>query len=488
MNIPLPVDVPHIEVDSEVLRDGARTARDGVRRATDNYDDASSAWKRLRDSYHHEGTQEAVWHGLDLVDRPLDEWRQALVHAADCTDDFADAATVVQALAAVLRDRHGVLEAERLAALASEDTLRIMRVTMEVHAFNSDVDQLCSEWMQVQEEYASALRTIHGGENDELPGDWQDVGLTLDWGALQDSLDTGMRVDHPAWIAAETKQAAEEVRHLDATEFLNWVKQNPGRARTFLGSDEYITWLAERREVARDLVKNPFPARPAPGSPEERMAPFVHGPENMDPASNRGAVKAVRAEWDRLTPEEQAYLLFTYPIVFGNMNGVPMEQRAQIGAVNVRGNAEIVEEKIRTRAGQTTWEARIPDYSESDGNPWGTPRPRTCPSTAKKRTGNVPRTSGCLRVSSWSRIDMDLPMPGSSTSSAQRRTAMRGRCIARCMSIRPATARSSPCRGHSRTRLGTSICSYPARTPPWRVSAATTRRCRTWSAALGLTL
>lgn len=72
--------------------------------------------------------------------------------------------------------------------------------------------------------------------------------------------------------------------------------------------------------------------------------------------------------------DEQAYLLLTYPNIFGNMNGVPMQQRAQAGALNVRGHLAIVEGLLSERDKQESWEDRIPGYGTLGKVNWGHPK------------------------------------------------------------------------------------------------------------------
>ena len=375
MSVPGLQPLPDISVQTGTLRDGAEAMRTESRLADERYDEARDSWRKLREAYRHEGTQETVWAGLDLIEDPLGQWRSALSTAAQATETFADQVDTMLLTWTLLFSRIVPLELQRSAAIASNDPVEIAAATVAVNDYNTDVDELDREWTQAQTDLETALDAIVGGENDELPDSHEPVEVCRDWEGLKHDVGVATRKDDPAWITAEVQaMTTADAMHLDAMRFQVWVKTHPSEVREFLGSNDYIQWLDKNPDVAKTLVQNKLPDNPRKGSPEAAMAKFVDNPENFDPGSNRSHVAAVREQWDTLAPEDQAYLLLTYPNVFGNMNGVPMEQRAQTGALNVRGHLALVDDKIEAREKLTTWEERIPGYSEIDGGDWAHPK------------------------------------------------------------------------------------------------------------------
>ncbi|MFI7397769.1 hypothetical protein [Micrococcus luteus] len=152
------------------------------------------------------------------------------------------------------------------------------------------------------------------------------------------------------------------------------MERHPRAAAALLSSTEFIRWVGDHPEVAAELVKRDFPRDPVPGSPDAVMARFVNDPATVDPATSREDVVAAHDAWHSLPAADQAVLLLSYPDVFGIMNGVPFEQRAQIGALTVRGHLAVVTAAKTERESKDTWEERIPGYEELGSRTWAHPK------------------------------------------------------------------------------------------------------------------
>lgn len=375
MSVPSVAPLPDIHANTPGFRDGARTLREESGRLQEHLTDAYTAWGGLRSAYHHEGTQEEVWAGLDVLDDPVDAWKDVLNRAATALEDLARKCDGVIFRYRSLEILRPGVETDRATALASQDPDTIAAATHRIEYFNDEVAELATEWATVQSDFAARIRGLTGGEEEDMPVVPGEAGTQrVDWASLGTAVAVGLKADDPAWVAAERKQIARDIAGLDAAGFRAWVRENRGSAAVFLGSGEYIQWLNANPGVAQGLVEHTFAEQPVKDSPEAALARFVNNPENFNPASNRADVRAVRTEWDRLSLEEQVYLLFTYPDIFGNMNGVPMEQRAQIGALNVRGHLAQVETDLEVRKHQDTWEERIPGYDDLHGGKWSHPK------------------------------------------------------------------------------------------------------------------
>ncbi|MDO5633492.1 MAG: hypothetical protein Q4G34_01275 [Micrococcus sp.] len=356
------------------LREGARALRDSSSRVREALSDAHGSWAGLQSAYRHDGTQDRVREGLDVLNDPVADWGDALVRCADRLADFAGECDVLLFRRGSLEMRRSAVEAQRAAAIASEDPATIAAATSSVQQFNGEVSDLTTVWQQTDAACAADIAGIAGGEYDALPPPGGEGGTSIDWSGLGQRIALVLRSNGPAFRQAEAAAVLAEVEDLSASAFVTWVRANPGHAAVFLESSALIDWLRERPDVAQALVDRSFPASPRPGTPEAAMARFVHTTEGADPATDRGTVVAVREQWDLLDAREQTYLLFAYPNVFGNMNGVPLDQRGQMGAVNVRGHLENVNERQREREGQATWEERIPGYDDMVGLEWAHPK------------------------------------------------------------------------------------------------------------------
>lgn len=292
----------------------------------EHLDDAHSVWRGLRSAYHHNSTQERVWSGLDLLDDPVDAWVDAIGRAADELNDFARACDEVLFRHRSLEILRPGVESERSAAISSEDPAQISSATTSVEYFNGEVADMLEKWAAIQADFAAGIRGITGGEEDALP---KTEGIAapgrVDWAGLTTSLMNDTHGDDPAWIAAELQ----------------------GMTR-----DELRAWLEEHPDLAEKLADNQLPEHPAPGSAEAVMKAAI---DAHDPRHSRQGVDEVAAAWDSLEDEDRTRLLLTYPNVFGNLNGVSLEERATINEITVAGLRHKVEKSLEDYKEEPNW-------------------------------------------------------------------------------------------------------------------------------------
>ncbi|MBB4736510.1 hypothetical protein HDA30_002018 [Micrococcus cohnii] len=326
MSVPPLTTLPDIHVDTPGLRDGARTLREKSTQVREHLDDAHSSWRGLRSAYQHNATQERVWTGLALLDDPVDAWRHALDRAADLLNDFAGQCDGVLFQHRSLEILRPTVADERAVALASEDPARIASASRSVEYFNGEVADLERTWVEVQADFAAALRAVTGGEKDDLPetreiaepGRGVLTGLTA-------SLATERQVADPESIA-------EELKGKDADDLRKWLDSHP--------------------ELAEKLVDNKLPEHPAPGSAEAVMKTAI---DAHDPRHSRRGVDEVAGAWESLTTEDRQRLLLTYPNVFGNLNGVSLEERATVNEITVAGLRHKVGKSLKKYEDEPNW-------------------------------------------------------------------------------------------------------------------------------------
>lgn len=65
-----------------------------------------------------------------------------------------------------------------------------------------------------------------------------------------------------------------------------------------------------------------------------------------DPRHSRQGVDEVAGAWESLSAADRQRLLLTYPYVFGNLNGVSIEERAIVNEITVAGLRHKVEDQL----------------------------------------------------------------------------------------------------------------------------------------------
>lgn len=307
-------EVPAIDVAPTALTDAADRISAAGRALNIAQDDALASWRGLRTSFHSSEFENRVWEGLDLVTRPVSDWESSMNSCQSAVDTFA-------ATASMLKLTQASLETERAALVLASATAASPEakaaVESRIQAFNSACTDLETDWHAAQEDLASALRGISGGENGDLPlgaGETFDGG-PLDWSTVYGDVTADRGED--AWML---------LSGMDRQERQRWLEEHPYTARVLAGRGvkdflDAPTDSARVRDVQRFLTSH-------------------------DPAANASDVDQMTTLWDGLTDEEQQQLLWQYPAVFGNLNGVPFNSRGEVNQVTVHGARQETQAKI----------------------------------------------------------------------------------------------------------------------------------------------
>ncbi|WP_104102059.1 hypothetical protein [Arthrobacter sp. 08Y14] len=292
-------------------------------------DAASAAWNGLQQAYRHPGTQDRVYAALKDLRDPTVDWAVALSFACAAVQDFAAAGRPLQRESESLEaERAGLL---RTAAEAEDSSTEDQdSAERAVTDFNDRVRSLRDRWNSLTASTAAELAGITGGTGDGLPVTAAIGGRTLpsvDWLHLTSTLDNISAIDPEAVV--------DSILHLNAEELREWAKVNP--------------------EAALVLATNKMPHH---GRDPERTMGNV---SSYGYRRERGSLAAtlapegialIRETWLNLTDLEQKRLLLLYPGTFGNMNGIPMEQRAFANIVTAAGLREQVTRQMAAMGGE----------------------------------------------------------------------------------------------------------------------------------------
>lgn len=321
--------VPRIDVPWTELSVAVEDMRARASTAPAILDAASAAWNGLQQAYHHPGTEERVHAALKDLRDPTVGWVVALSSACAAVQDFAAAGRPLQRESESLdAERAGLL---RLAAEAGnsvpEDRAAAERAAAD---FNDRVRSLKDRWNTLTGSTAAELAGITGGTGDGLPVTPAIGGGTLpsvDWLHLTSTLDDISAIDPEAVV--------ESILHLNAEELREWASINP-EAALILATNK----MPRHRQDPERTMGNvsSYGYRRERGSLTATLAPE--------------GIARIREAWLNLTDPEQKRLLLLYPGTFGNMNGIPMEQRAFANIVTVAGLREQVTRQMAAMGGE----------------------------------------------------------------------------------------------------------------------------------------
>jgi hypothetical protein len=332
VSLPALRTVPEVRADWTTLTDSAADLKTASGNAREALQDARSSWTGLRAGYRHDGTSEQVWAGLDPLDRPAEDWADALSRAKDAIDDFVTTGEPLQRLRETLEDERPRLAGDRSSALASDDEAQIERVRGHIIAFNDRVADLEQDWDAAQDTFASAVGSISGGTTEGLAivGAPRVETGALDWAAMTSELDTKFGELDPRSI---------------------W------RDLQGLSGDELRDWLEANPEAARALAENTLPQPPVPGSAEDVMARAM--------ATDHPA--GVREAWLGLEEHERERLMLLFPGVIGNLNGVPLATRGTTNQVTVAGLREQTAERLSALGGAPDYQGYLDTHGYHEG-------------------------------------------------------------------------------------------------------------------------
>lgn len=314
--------IPDIDVPWEKLGEAAAVMRDKASSAISQLDAASAAWDGLQQAYKESHTQDRVYAALTDLRDPAVDWAVALSSAAAVLEDFAVTGKPLQQEAETLKtERTGLLSRTASSDIPGDDEAQDA-LNREVSELNERVLSLQRNWSRTVETAVSDLSLISGGTGDTLPVLAALGGPVLpspDWIGLTSTLDDFGELD-PAAVAASLIDLNEE-------ELREWAKVNP--------------------EAALLLSNNNLPEPPPPGSAEAAMLEVMNtmydrprGTPDLPAHLAAEGIRKINEAWGLLSEDDQKRLLLLYPAVFGNLNGVPMAQRARANTVTAAGYRE----------------------------------------------------------------------------------------------------------------------------------------------------
>lgn len=318
---------PDIDVPWDALEDAATDLGTKSSVTASYLTDAHSAWKRVQGAYRHDETQTIVYTALDDLTDPLAAWSGALGTAGTTLAGFVTTGRTLQRESEAL----GALLPGLRAKVRADPDGEEPSTTSELEDFNRRARTLRTAWETAESTAADELDAIATGTGDGMPALAAISAGTMtsgSWAAFTSGLDEDFGPVSPASLLAS-------LRGLSADELRAWADANPEAAAV----------LADNRPMG------PF----APGSPEAVMAEVMGG----DASLTEEGIDDIRSAWLGLDGAGQEKLLLLYPAVFGNLNGVPMAQRATANIVTVAGYRE----KIRNRQVDPGPEPDINDFT-----------------------------------------------------------------------------------------------------------------------------
>ncbi|MFJ7750171.1 hypothetical protein ACIQXM_09475 [Arthrobacter sp. NPDC097144] len=317
------IDVPWADLTAAVEDMQARGSS-----AVGMFDAASSAWDELQQVYSEPSTQGRVYAALKDLRDPLVNWAVALSAACTVLQDFAESGKPLQRDAHELAmERSGLLKAVAAEDSPSEDQYSWDRA---ISLFNERARVLRDRWTVLVAETAAELARISGGTGEGLPATAAAGGAApspVSWQHPTGALNGFGAMDPESVVAS--------IMDLSPAELRKWAAANP--------------------EAALMLAENRMPHH---GRDPERTFGNISGGGYQRPRGTLAAVLApegiavIRKTWLNLTAREQKRLLLLYPAEFGNMNGIPMAQRALANIVTVAGQRELVTRQIAAMGGE----------------------------------------------------------------------------------------------------------------------------------------
>ncbi|WAP52349.1 hypothetical protein OL239_03445 [Arthrobacter sp. ATA002] len=319
--------LPHIDVPWEVLEDEAADMALRAGTAAEYLGDASAAWARFRGCYHHPATQDRVYTALDDLKEPAGNWQRSLRDAAETIGEFTAGGRLLARRALALQDVFRQLGRNPDPGEAGD------KQDLAEQQLKDDAAALERSWTDLQETTAAVLAGISYGAGAGLPMAAVPGGNVLPaahWSALTGKLDERFGAIHPDALLPS-------LLGLNEAELREWGAANP----------EAAALLANRR------LTGAFWMQRAEAVMQKAMAGGAH----LTP----DGIAGIRAAWLGLPASDRERLLLLYPAVFGNLNGVPMAERARANLLTVPGLQQNLREKT----------AGLPEPRRDDYRDWG---------------------------------------------------------------------------------------------------------------------
>lgn len=334
-------EIPEINVPWATLAAAATTMRDHASRAVSVLDALSAKWDGLQHAYREISTQDRVYTALlDLRD-PIVDWAVALSAACAALEDFAAEGMRLQREANLLAGERAGLS--NSATTAAGDDEAMDAAARGGIAFNMRVQALRQDWARVLETVVSDLAGITGGTGDTLPVFAALGGPVLpapDWIRLTSGLDDLGELEPGSVVDAILSLTDQELR--------DWARVNPEAAMLLARNEVPRSYSPASGEYLMNLARSWGYDRP------EGVLAADLAPEG---------IAEIRRQWLSLSALEQRRLLLLYPSVFGNLNGIPMAQRAAANIVTVAGYREELARQLAAMGG----EPQMGDFASNPG-------------------------------------------------------------------------------------------------------------------------
>lgn len=294
-------------------------------------EDITDAWPMVTAAYDEPGTNAQVDGAMRTLEPAADSMKTALSAAEAAMAHFANEAKG-------LKTRQEKLEASRaqvqldinearqnLSDAQDADDGPESRPEQLALAFNQKVDALQTEWATLCSAAAASIDKASSQlELDSLPtADSRSYDTTYpqrSWPEFAGGLNERLDRDPTA------NQIARSIAGLNDEDLRDWARANP-EGTVILGS--------------QDGSGSQF----APGSPEQRMRDLA----SAGSKANNYNVDQVGDIWKGLSAENQTFLLAAFPLVFGNMNGIPFKDRVRANRISVEAEKKRINDALAER-------------------------------------------------------------------------------------------------------------------------------------------
>lgn len=320
---PTEVDVPWDDLDSS-----ASGLKSSARAVADSASDVGGTWTGLQTAYQQPSTQDVVWSAMDDVPSTVEDWAETMESAGSALQDFVEEGRPLQARCEELKAQARALQVRLTFSeidlssptVDDEETAAAEELLREdIAQHNSEVLTFNSDWRSLESRIEGDLIALQSssGVNEDIPEVYAtgSGGVATPVGTFSSEFDLGSVVATATsgeLSLEEVQEIAEEIEGNDDMSWADWAAQNP--------------------ELAAELAENELTSEDQLPEGAEDLYGLSQQDQN-DPAT----IDAIAETWNSLEDEEQWALLMMFPAVFGNMNGVKLEDRGRANAVHLQG-------------------------------------------------------------------------------------------------------------------------------------------------------